>query len=104
VNWLITSSGAPSWAQDRSSRRIRSVQVFSASRLRRVVVGDADEHQQTGPVDRADDLTVDGHAGRRHPLQDHAHGAASQARWSAAVEQQGRQGQGGVTPASCHPR
>ena len=39
-------------------------------------MGDADQHQQAGLVDRAGDLAADGHARLGHPLHHRAHNTA----------------------------
>ncbi|GAA4609473.1 hypothetical protein GCM10023195_38240 [Actinoallomurus liliacearum] len=39
-------------------------------------MGHADEGQQARPVDGADDLTLDGHVGPTHTLNDRSHATA----------------------------
>ena len=78
VNWLIARIGACSSAQERSSCRMRRVQIFAASAAAfsgGVVVGDAEEDHQSRRVDRADHLALDGDRCLADSLYDCSHDA-----------------------------
>ena len=86
VNWLTTSTGAPDVedrplvAQDPQPGDLAGERVGLGGA---VVVRHADQDDQAGPVDRPDDLPVDGDGSAGDPLDDGAHRASAQRPGSA---------------------